>query len=121
MENSEVRNAKAIEMKSYLIIVFGILIFSCNESENERKSYIKKNIIGKWCGFGGIKPILDFTSDSIYYYDRNKAYSYEITNGDIIINFPEHTGRLRNVSIKNDTLTFFDDLPEPIKAIKLKD
>ena len=102
MENSEVRNAKAIEMKSYLIIVFGILIFSCNESENERKSYIKKNIIGKWCGFGGIKPILDFTSDSIYYYDRNKAYSYEITNGDIIINFPEHTGRLRNVSIKND-------------------
>ena len=74
-------------MKSYLIIVFGILIFSCNESENERKSYIKKNIIGKWCGFGGIKPILDFTSDSI----------------------------------KNDTLTFFDDLPEPIKAIKLKD
>lgn len=111
-------------MKNYLVVVFCLLISSCNgnkKTENEGEFYLNQHIIGKWGGLGESTPVVKFTSDSIYYFDRNKAYSYEITNDDIIINFPEHKGMLRNVSIKNDTLTFFDDLPEPIKAIKLKD
>ena len=115
---------KTLETKTYLVIVFYLLISSCKgkeNTENDKKKYLIQQVIGKWGGLEEKTPVLNITLDSIFYFDRNKAYSYEINNGNIIINFPEHKGILRNVSIVNDTMIFFDDFPEPIKAIKIKD
>ncbi|HQX72915.1 MAG: hypothetical protein KBF82_14495 [Chitinophagaceae bacterium] len=111
-------------MKFFLIIIVTVFtIYSCKENRNHEKNgthSLKQKLIGKWGGLDESSPVLQFTVDSIYYFDRNKTYSYQINNNDIIINFPENKGILKNVSVVIDTMIFYDDLPEPVKAFRFK-
>jgi len=93
------------------------IIISCvgNTSKSEE---LKNKLIGKWGGLGEKSPVFKITSDSIYYYDRLKSYKYEILSGDMIISFPESKGFLKRVSVINDTMFFFDEFPDTIRAYR---
>jgi hypothetical protein len=110
-------------MKSKLIIVSILIICGCKGNKNdwsEKNDSITQNIIGKWGGLGESTPVLKITADSIYYFDTDKTYSYKIISRDVVINFPEYKRVLKNVSIEKDTMVFYDDLPEPIRAFRFK-
>ena len=79
---------------------------------------MKNKLIGKWGRLAEEGPVFYITSDSIYYYDKLKSFSYEILNGDVIINFPTSKGRLKRVAVINDTMFFFDEFPDTIKAFR---
>ena len=102
-------------------LILSIMLFSCanekkrNISESDK---LKIKLIGKWGGLGEQAPVFYFTSDSIYYYDRLKFYSYEILNGEVIINFPTTKGILKRVTVIKDTMFFFDEFPDTIKAFR---
>lgn len=102
-------------------LILSIIFISCSNEkggtalENEN---LKRKLIGKWGGLGEEVPVFYFTADSIYYYDRLKSYSYKILNDDVIIYFPGYKGMLKRVTIVKDTMFFFDDLPDTIRAYR---
>ncbi len=109
----------------YIIIIFFI---SCNsDSHNNNLSpksiktdSVKAALIGIWGGDDQDYPVWNITQDSIYYFDRNKSYAYNIIGKDLIIKFPESDGHLREISVIQDTMIFYDAPGLPIKAYRIK-
>jgi hypothetical protein len=96
------------------------MFISCaNEKDNSSEiDKLKNKLIGKWGGLEEKAPVFSITFDSIYYYDRLKSYSYEVLNGDMIINFPTSKAILKRVTVVNDTMFFFDEFPDTIRAFR---
>lgn len=98
-------------MNYFKTIIFLIFIYSCKGTDPKVKTIsridsLKNSLIGKWGGLDESKPVLRITHDSIYYYNQNKSYPYEIAGNDLVINNGLSKPHLRNISVIKDTLFF---------------
>lgn len=59
--------------------------------------------------------------DSIYYYDKSKAYPYKMINDDLIINLPASPGRLKHVFVIKDTIFFTEEQGNQVKGYRFKE
>lgn len=116
-------------MRKYMLLVtlvgvgFVLCVVSISCANDQKRTaleseILKRKLIGKWGGLGEEAPVFYVTADSIFYYDRLKSYSYKIVNGDVMIDFPGYIGVLKRVTIIKDTMFFFDNLPDTIRAYR---
>lgn len=68
---------------------------------------LKNSLIGKWGGEEENSCVWEITQDSIYYYDQNKSYPYTILEKDLVIKMGESQPKLKDISVKKDTLFFY--------------
>ncbi len=105
-----------------------ILFVACNTAQKDAdidkisktEDSIQNNFVGKWGGLGEALPVWDIRKDSIYYYQYSKAYAYKIINKNMVINFGNSVALLKNITVKNDTLFFIDDVGLLIKGYRFK-
>jgi hypothetical protein len=112
-------------MKLFFAIL-AVFIYSCiqktapDSGSQLVNDSLKKTLVGKWGGLNESIPIWDIQVDSIYYYDRSKAYSYEIINDDLIINLPGSKGVLKNIFVIKDTVFFLDEQGNQVRGYRFK-
>jgi len=107
--------------------LFILFFVSCNNqpSKNVAKKVteidsLKNTLVGEWGGLGENSPVWEINVESIYYYQENKSYPYEIIDKDLVIDRFESKGVLRNISVAKDTLTFYDEQGLKIKGYRFK-
>ncbi|MGI8634259.1 MAG: hypothetical protein ACR2KZ_02535 [Segetibacter sp.] len=98
-------------MKNTIIICL-LVIMGCKDKtqaniEISKTDSFKNSLIGKWGGSEENGCVWEITRDSLYYYDQNKSYPYAIVGNDLVINMGESKPRLKDVSVKRDTLFFY--------------
>lgn len=111
-----------------LICILCILFLaSCNgePSNNLTKQVtnvdsLKNTLVGLWGGLGENSPVWEIKIDSIYYYSENKSYPYKILDKDMVIERQESKGVLRNISVAEDTLTFYDEQGLEVNGYRFK-
>jgi len=77
-------------------------------------------LIARWGGSGDSLPVWEIRKDSIYDFQRSKAYSYRIVDQDMIISRPESQGKLGNIHVISDTLFFLLHPGVEAHAIRFK-
>lgn len=95
--------------------VFIICLVICVSCKNKKPQIIKvskidsirSSLVGKWGGRDGRKPVWKITQDSIYYYSQDKSYPYTILENDFVIDMGESKFRMKDISVKDDTLFFY--------------
>lgn len=105
-------------MKLISVILF-LLFVCCNiqscNTNNAGKNKpllvdsLKAKLIGNWGGLGEDSPVWEIKHDSIYYYQEQKTYPYQIVGSDLIIERLDTKGILKNISVLKDTLMFYDE------------
>lgn len=101
-------------------------MISCNytsNSKNDDSSHgiLKNEIIGSWGNPEDSVPVFKIDKDSILYVQSNKAYLYKLINNDIVVDHPGDQWILKNVSIIEDTMFFYDRAGIQLgKALKFK-
>ena len=89
-------------------------LFNCgNHGHNPEKHKIDSlriNVLGLWSGPNEDSPIWKITADSIYYFQEKKAYKYTLHKDSLVIQFPDHSYSLRDMSVIGDTMIFKDDI-----------
>lgn len=110
-----------------IICVLYILFFSCNNNSSNKLTKqltkidsLKNTLIGQWGGPGENSPVLEINVDSIYYFEEKKSYPYKIFDSDLVIERLESKGVLRNISVTEDTLTFYDEQGLITKGYRFK-
>jgi hypothetical protein len=114
-------------MKIIYILIF-LLFISCNTQNSNDKTTkkiievdsLKSKLLGHWGGLGEDNPVWEIKIDSIYYYQEKKTSPYQIVDMDMIIERPESKGILRNISVVEDTMTFYDEQGLTIKGYRFK-
>ena len=118
-----------MKINGYQTMLFFLIIFvlySCRDVNNSKKKYnnvlvdTSLFLMGKWGGAGENSPVWDIQKDSIYYYQRQKAYPYKYVNGDLIIDLGESKGVLHKVRVVLDTLFFYDEQGNPIRGYRFR-
>ena len=92
-------------------IFFLVLVSSCRNNSSKvsaipRVDSIKSSLIGKWGGSDESGAVWRITHDSIYSYNDNKSYPYEIIGNDLVFYNGQSKPHLRNISVIKDTLFF---------------
>ena len=86
---------------------------SCHNADKkkviEHKS-LQKNLIGLWGGLEESEPVWEIKTDSIYYFGEQQSYGYKLYGDSLVVNYKEGQFYLKNISVIEDTLIFFDDL-----------
>ena len=102
------------------IIFFVSILFACKKKKGVKKlEYtLETRIIGNWGGKNEGSPIWLFSKDSIYYYQFQKSFKYEIINQDLFIEFNDNITVLKDISIIEDTLYFKDESNLKIEAYR---
>ena len=119
-------------MKSATFICL-LLISACQNETNKSqiktnflKDSLRNSLIGKWGGQNESGPVLRITFDSIYYYQENKSYTYNIVGSDLIIERGEFQPKLKDITVKLDTLFFYqneslgDEVYSEVRAYRYK-
>ena len=120
----ELSNIK-FDMKILNILII-VSILSCNSKnkssvELTHQDTLKNNILGVWGGASKENPpAFEIRKDSIYYFNRDSAYSYNIVNNDMIINFPHSKAMYGNIYAIKDTLFFSEGPGTLIRGYRFK-
>lgn len=93
-------------------VFFLLLIYSCQNGNLNAKivsriDSFRNSLIGKWGGPDESGPALKITHDSIYYYNENKSYPYEIIGNDLVFDNGQSKPHFKNISVMKDTLFFY--------------
>lgn len=115
-------------MKRIALIAF-IFLTACNTRTSNNTSTkrltkedsLRLTIVGSWGGPGEDSPVFKIAIDSIYYFQHKRSYPYMIADRDVIIEFPDSKGVLKNVFVVKDTLNFEDEQGLKIKGYRFKD
>jgi hypothetical protein len=105
----------------FLVLSFSALfLVACKQKKGINKSEytLEKKIIGKWGGKNESSPVWLFSEDSIYYYQFQKSFKYQIINQNLLIEFNGNITVLKDVSINEDTLYFKDEANLKIEAYR---
>ncbi len=98
-------------LKTILLLVL-IFALSCNNSQttNDTKfDGLQTKIIGLWGGLGEDSPVWQIKKDSIYYFEEKKSYACRLDDGSLSINYNGRTFFLKDISVIEDTLIFYDE------------
>lgn len=108
-------------------VLFPIFLLSCNSQDHKNftkntitVNSLKNNLLGSWGGLGESIPVLEIGIDSIYYYQEKKAYPYKVVDRNLIIERTESKGVLRNISVIEDTMIFYDEQGLLIKGYRFR-
>ena len=93
---------------------------SRTEDKLNKADSLKSRLLGKWGGLGEDSPVWEIKLDSIYYYQENKSYPYQIMENDLVIERGGSSGILSDISVVEDTLNFYDEQGLSIKAYRFK-
>ena len=112
----------------YTIAFILFISTSCNNQNSKNKEIIhdtrvtslESKLIGEWGGLGEDKPIWRISNDSIYYFQENESYPYQILDNNLIIERNDAKAVLRNISVELDTLKFEDPPGIVIKGYRFK-
>ncbi|HEX4876774.1 MAG TPA: hypothetical protein VFV31_08900 [Chitinophagaceae bacterium] len=111
---------------NFISLITILLFVGCTSQRSEDSNNIAKidslktTLLGQWGGLGEASPVLEIKSDSIYYFEEKKSYPYEIIGTDLVIRRAEYIGVLKNISVLQDTMTFYDEQQFSIKAYRFK-
>lgn len=83
------------------------------------KDVLKTSLLGKWGGLGESNPVWKFSSDSLYYYEDEKNYAYNLTGDSITVFYKAGIFVLKDVHIQTDTL-YFNQGTGTVKAYRFK-
>ncbi len=109
-------------------ILTSLFFVSCNiQNSNDvatkkiiEADRLKIKLLGYWGGLGEDSPVWEIKIDSIYYCQEKKAYPYQIVDKDLVVERPKSKGLLRNISVVEDTMTFYDEQGLAIKGYRFK-
>jgi hypothetical protein len=98
--------------KTTLSLLLCIILTCCNSSDipkHTNPNSLQKNIIGKWGGAEGESAIWEIKSDSIYYFEEQKSYACRLSGDSLMVDYKEGTFYLRDITVVNDTMVFYDE------------
>jgi hypothetical protein len=114
-------------MKFIWVITLLFIVGCHTKNSNDRTTKTVKKIDslktqfkGQWGGLGEDDPVFEIKDDLIYYFEEKKTYPYQFAGKDLIIQRTESKGVLKNISVVNDTMTFYDEQGFSIKAYRFK-
>lgn len=103
-----------IFLRLTLLILF--FCFSCNNQgthdaivKTGETDSLRNQIVGYWGGLGEDNPVWKITRDSIYYFEHQASYPYELYKDRMVIIFTDHSATLKYLSVNEDTLKWKDE------------
>ena len=98
-------------MQHLRILFLLLLIQSCQNNHSSVKAIsrvdsFRNSLIGKWGGLNESEPVWRISHDSIYNYEQNKSYPYEIIGNDLVFDNGLSKPNLKDITVINDTLFY---------------
>jgi hypothetical protein len=96
------------------LVFFSTWLVSCSDyshkSHNQKTGRLRNAVLGLWGGPNEDHPVWKITADSIYYFQERRAYKYTLSEDSLVIQFPDHSYCLKDISVIGDTMVFNDEI-----------
>jgi hypothetical protein len=75
-----------------------------------KQDSLQKVIIGQWGGLDEEQPVWEIDTDSIYYFGEQQSYPCKLLGDSLMVYYKAGPFYLRDISVIEDTLLFYNDL-----------